>query len=178
MTLSNTLTASSNGLGTLSRVTLCDILLWIAFAAILIGSWDNKAISAEELGPRVNLEKLEIITSQGIHEFSVEVMRDDLQRQRGLMFRRFLARDRGMLFDFEIERPVMMWMKNTYFPLDMVFIGRSGTVVGVAENAVPLSEKIISSGVPTLAVLELNAGTAAHIGLRTGDSIRHPIFHP
>ena len=103
-------------------------------------------------------------------------MRNGLQRERGLMFRRFLDENRGMLFDFETERPVMMWMKNTYLPLDMVFIGRSGKVVGIAENAVPLSEKVISSGVSTFAVLEVNAGTAARIGLRIGDSIHHPIF--
>ena len=103
-------------------------------------------------------------------------MRTEPARERGLMFRRFLAPDRGMLFDFEIERPVMMWMKNTYLPLDMVFLDRSGRVVGLAENTVPQSEKIIPSGAPAYGVLELNAGTAARIGLKIGDFARHPMF--
>jgi len=126
--------------------------------------------------PQGRLETLEIVTASGTHEFAVEVMRSEPQRERGLMFRRFLPRGRGMLFDFEIERPVMMWMKNTFLPLDMIFIGRAGKVVGLAENTEPLSEKIISSGAPAYAVLEVNAGTAARIDLRIGDSVHHPLF--
>ena len=96
----------------------------------------------EALAPRqAGIEKLEIVTANGPHEFSVEVMRSEPQRERGLMFRRYLPQNRGMLFDFGVERPVMMWMKNTYLPLDMIFIGRNGKVVGLAENAEPLSTK-------------------------------------
>ncbi len=126
--------------------------------------------------PQGNLEKLEIVTASGTHEFSVEVVRGGPQRERGLMFRRFLPQERGMLFNFAAERPVTMWMKNTYLPLDMVFIGRSGKVVGLAENTDPLSEKVIPSGAPAYAVLEINAGAAARIGLRIGDLVRHPLF--
>lgn len=126
--------------------------------------------------PHSGLEKLEIITATGTHEFSVEVMRSEAQRERGLMFRRYLPKDRGMLFDFGTERPVMMWMKNTFLPLDMIFIARSGTVVGLAENTEPMSENIIPSGAPAYGVLEVNAGTAARIGLKIGDSVRHPAF--
>ena len=92
------------------------------------------------------------------------------------MFRRYLPENRGMLFDFGVERPVTMWMKNTYLPLDMIFIGWTGKVVGLAENTEPLSEKIIPSGAPARGVLEVNAGTAARIGLKIGDSVRHPLF--
>jgi uncharacterized membrane protein (UPF0127 family) len=123
------------------------------------------------------LETLEIVTAGGAHEFSVEVMRTDQQRERGLMFRRFLPPDRGMLFDFGTERPIMMWMKNTYLPLDMIFIARTGKVVGLAENAEPLSEKIIPSRAPAFGVLEVNAGTIAKIGVKIGDSVRHPLFN-
>ncbi len=122
------------------------------------------------------LEKLEIVTASGPHEFSVEVMRTPAELEHGLMFRRFLPPDRGMLFDFKTEKPVMMWMKNTYLPLDMVFIAKSGRVVGIAENTEPFSEKIIPSGGPTYGVLEVNAGTAAKIGLKAGDEVRHPLF--
>ena len=122
------------------------------------------------------LEALEIVTASGSHQFSVEVMRDDSQRARGLMYRRSMPQDRGMLFDFKREEPVSMWMKNTYLSLDMVFVDRSGRVINVAENTEPLSERIIPSGAPAYAVLELNAGSARRIGLKAGDRLRHSIF--
>lgn len=117
-------------------------------------------------------EPLTIVTASGPHKFAVEVMRTDAQRERGLMFRRFLPQDRGMLFDFKTEQPVMMWMKNTYIPLDMIFIAKSGRVAGIAADAEPLSEHIIPSGAPVVAVLEVNAGTAAKIKLKIGDKVR------
>ncbi|ACK49522.1 protein of unknown function DUF192 [Methylocella silvestris BL2] len=124
------------------------------------------------------LESLEIVTPTGPHAFLVEVMRTEAGRERGLMYRRAMAQDRGMLFDFGVEQPIQMWMKNTYLPLDMIFISRSGKVVGVAENAEPLSETIIPSGAPAYGVLELNAGAAAKIGVKIGDSVRHAMFAP
>jgi uncharacterized membrane protein (UPF0127 family) len=84
--------------------------------------------------------------------------------------------DRGMLFDFKTEQPVMMWMKNTYLPLDMIFISRDGHVSHVAENAEPLSERIISSNGAVYAVLEVNAGTAAKLGIKPGDRVEHVLF--
>jgi uncharacterized membrane protein (UPF0127 family) len=122
------------------------------------------------------LEKLELVTAAGVKTFQVEVMRTESDRARGLMFRRYMPEDRGMLFDFRIEQPVMMWMKNTYLPLDMIFISRAGKVVSIAKDAEPMSETIIPSGAPAYAVLELNAGAAARIGLKTGDQVRHAIF--
>jgi uncharacterized membrane protein (UPF0127 family) len=122
------------------------------------------------------LETLEIVTASGVKTFQVEVMRTESERARGLMFRRYMPEDRGMLFDFKIEQPVMMWMKNTYLPLDMIFVSRAGKVVSIARDAEPMSETIIPSGGPAYAVLELNAGAAARIGLKAGDQLRHPIF--
>jgi len=121
-------------------------------------------------------EPLTITTASGPHAFSAEVMRTDEQRARGLMFRRYMPADRGMLFDFKEEQPVMMWMKNTYLPLDMVFISRNGTVINVAENTEPMSERTIPSAGPAYAVLEVNAGTARRIGLKKGDKVSHPMF--
>jgi uncharacterized membrane protein (UPF0127 family) len=136
----------------------------------------NLPLGVQAFAQVQTLEKLEIVTATGTHEFSVEVMRTPAELERGLMFRRFLPLDRGMLFDFKTEKPVMMWMKNTYLPLDMIFIARSGRVVGLAENTEPFSEKIIPSGAPTYSVLEVNAGTVAKIGLKVGDEVRHPMF--
>jgi uncharacterized membrane protein (UPF0127 family) len=81
-----------------------------------------------------------------------------------------------MLFDFHEEIPIMMWMKNTYIPLDMVFVSRTGTVTAIAADTVPLSEATISSEGPAYAVIELNAGAASKIGLKLGDEVRHPAF--
>ena len=122
------------------------------------------------------LEGLDIVTASGPHHLNVEVMRTDAGREKGLMFRRAMPSDRGMLFDFKADQPVMMWMKNTYLPLDMVFISRDGKVVNVAENAEPLSEAIIASDGPVFAVLEINAGEAGEFGVKPGDEVRHPMF--
>ena len=140
------------------------------FLAVLLAL--SPAASAQEAA----LEPLEIVTGSGTHRFSVEVMRTDEQRARGLMHRRFMPEDRGMLFDFKREEPVAMWMKSTYLSLDMVFIDKSGKVVNIAENTEPLSERIIPSAGPVLAVLELNAGSARRMGLKAGDRLRHPLF--
>jgi uncharacterized membrane protein (UPF0127 family) len=123
-------------------------------------------------------DRLEIVTSTGVHAFSVELARNDAEREKGLMYRRFMPADRGMLFDFKREEPVMFWMKNTYIPLDMIFISRNGTVTSVAADAEPLSERLIPSGGPCYGVLELNGGVAASIAIKPGDKIRHPIFQP
>ena len=128
--------------------------------------------------PAQTLDKLEIVTASGVHAFSVELASNDAQREKGLMYRRYMPADRGMLFDFKREAPVTFWMKNTYIPLDMIFISRAGKVTDVAANAEPLSERLIPSGGPCYAVLEVNAGVAASIGLKAGDTVRHTIFSP
>ena len=76
----------------------------------------------------------------------------------------------------ERPAPATMWMKNTYLSLDMVFIRSDGSIARIAADTEPLSTKVISSGEPVLAVLELNAGTAAKLGLRAGDRVEHPMF--
>ncbi|MEO8812338.1 MAG: DUF192 domain-containing protein [Caulobacteraceae bacterium] len=124
------------------------------------------------------VEPLEIVTTTGAHRFKVEVARTDASRERGLMFRKSLAADRGMLFDFRTPRPVAFWMKNTLIPLDMVFIGADGRIVRVAERATPLSETPIPSGGDVLGVLELRGGRAAQIDARPGDRVRQSMFPP
>jgi len=122
------------------------------------------------------LQKLEIATATGVHKFEVEIASDEASRAAGLMNRRYMAADHGMLFEFDRDEPQTFWMKNTYIPLDMIFISRAGTVTHVVTNAEPLSERVIPSGPPCAAVLELNGGTAAAIGLKIGDRVRHPFF--
>lgn len=125
-----------------------------------------------------NLEKLTLVTASGRHDFQVEVMRTPDERAKGLMFRRFLPADRGMLFDFQRVEPVAMWMQNTYIPLDMIFIRADGSVARIAERTEPLSTRTIPSGGPVLSVLELNGGIAEKIGLKPGDKVEHGLFKP
>ena len=122
------------------------------------------------------LEPLRIATASGAHDFQVEIVADDHSREIGLMNRRYMAADHGMLFEFPKDGPQAFWMKNTYIPLDMIFISRAGVVTNIVANAEPLSETIIPSGPPCAAVLELNGGVAAKIGLKVGDRVAHPFF--
>jgi uncharacterized protein len=123
------------------------------------------------------LEALSIATQDGQrHSFQVEVARNDADRAQGLMYRRSMPANQGMLFDFGRVEPVSMWMQNTYLPLDMLFVRQDGTIARIAANTEPLSTRTIPSGEPVLAVLELNAGTAARLGIKPGDRIEHPLF--
>jgi uncharacterized membrane protein (UPF0127 family) len=81
-----------------------------------------------------------------------------------------------MLFDFARDSEVSMWMKNTLISLDMIFITRDGRIHRIAENTEPLSERIIPSGGPVRAVLEVIGGTARKLGLAAGDRVAHPMF--
>jgi hypothetical protein len=82
-----------------------------------------------------------------------------------------------MLFDFGHDQDVSMWMKNTYIPLDMLFIQSDGRISHIAENTEPLSERIISSGGPVRAVLEVIGGTARKLGIAPGDRVASAMFH-
>jgi uncharacterized membrane protein (UPF0127 family) len=119
---------------------------------------------------------LEIASKTGVHSFSVEVVDNDADRAKGLMFRRSLPEGTGMLFDFKTEQDVAFWMQNTYIPLDMIFIRGDGRILRIAENTEPMSTKQVPSGGKVLAVLEVIAGTARKLGIATGDRVAHPIF--
>ena len=124
------------------------------------------------------VETLEIVTADGTHSVQDEIPKDDLARERGLMYRRFMPPEHGMLFEFEHEGRQSFWMRNTYIPLDMIFISKTGVVTNIVAKAEPLSERIIPSGPPCAAVLELNGGAAAAMGMQVGDRVRHPFFRP
>ena len=122
------------------------------------------------------LQPLEIAGKSGVHVFAVELASTPQEQATGLMFRRELPEGRGMLFDFHRDQPTSFWMKNTYIPLDMIFIRGDGRILRIAENTVPLSETLIPSGGPVRAVLEVIAGTAKRLGIAPGDRVGHPIF--
>jgi uncharacterized protein len=122
------------------------------------------------------LQTLEIASKSGVHTFAVELVENDADRAKGLMYRKELPEGRGMLFDFHREQEVSFWMQNTYIPLDMLFIRADGRILRIAENTEPLSTRMVPSGGPVRAVLEVIGGTARKLGLAPGDRVAHPIF--
>lgn len=126
--------------------------------------------------PVGKLDAMEIATRKGVVVLEVEVARTPQQRETGLMFRKSMPERQGMLFDFDTPQPVYMWMKNTYIPLDMVFIRNNGTIARIEAMTTPFSEATISSGEPVRAVLELNGGAAQRLGIAAGDRVSTTLF--
>ena len=133
-------------------------------------------VIAQPTGRAADADTLEIVSKTGVHVFAVELAVSDEQRTRGLMFRRALPEGQGMLFKFEPDQVIQMWMHNTYIPLDMIFIRSDGRILRIAENTKPESDNIISSGAPARGVLEVIAGTARKLGIAPGDRVAHPWF--
>ena len=121
--------------------------------------------------------ELTIKSGETLHSFTVEIADTDDLRRLGLMNRETLDENAGMLFDYEQSQSVNMWMKNTLLSLDMLFIDEAGQVLGIARNAAPHSERRIGIGAPVRAVLELNAGSAAKLGINPGDTVVHTLFN-
>jgi uncharacterized membrane protein (UPF0127 family) len=118
--------------------------------------------------------ELTVITAGGPQKFTIELALSDAQMEQGLMFRRNLAPDAGMLFDFKRPTLVTMWMKNTFIPLDMLFLDERGQIVDIHERAVPQSLNIIAAKGAARYVIELNGGTVARLGIKTGDKATSP----
>jgi uncharacterized membrane protein (UPF0127 family) len=119
-------------------------------------------------------QPLTIATASGTHSFTVELALTPAQQSQGLMFRQSMAADAGMLFVFPEEREQAFWMRNTYIPLDMIFIKADGSILSIAERTVPLKDDAVPSRGPALAVLELNGGTSARLGIKPGDKVTTP----
>ncbi len=129
--------------------------------------------------PTLPTEQISIVTGNGkANPFTVELALTPGQQQTGEMFRTSVPADGGMLFVWPQPHEVQMWMKNTLVPLDMLFIEADGTIRSINDQAVPQSLRIIDSGGPVAATLELAGGTAARLGITTGDKVIGPQFHP
>lgn len=126
--------------------------------------------------PAFETTTITVATRNSRTRFHVEVAISPQQRIRGLQHRTSLADDAGMLFLFAPPERVAMWMKDTLIALDIIFVAADGRVVGIHENAEPLSLAPIRSPEAVRAVLEVNAGTARRLGLRNGDRLWHPLF--
>lgn len=142
-------------------------------AGLLAGALPTGAALAQ---PKPTLEIVEIVTARGRTRFTVEIAATPAQQQRGLMFRKALAPDRGMLFTYARPQPAAFWMKNTLIPLDILYIAANGRVLSIARNAQPHSQTPIPSGGPVLGVLEIAGGRAAQLGVLPGDRVLHRIF--
>ncbi len=140
-------------------------LVWLALFVVL----SSRVIAADGAGPALKVE-----TAKGVRAFQVELATSPSQQAMGLMFRRSLAPNAGMLFVYPAGTRVTMWMKNTLIPLDMVFIASDDRISHIVERTVPESTELIGSDGPVRAVLELNAGTVSRLGIKVGDRVDHP----
>lgn len=134
--------------------------------------------AAEQQAPVQQLRTipLTIVTNDGKrHGYTVEVARTSDEQARGLMYRRSMPKDAGMIFPFAAPRPATFWMHNTYIPLDMVFLLADGRIESILADVPPLNEAQRSSLGPVAAVLELNAGEAARIGATPGDLVEYDL---
>ncbi len=149
------------------------VLVYI-FASALVFNADNSI--AGEVDTNTRMTTISADTAVGRVSWKIELADSNASRQTGLMNRQKMAAKSGMLFDFSRSKGVHMWMKNTYIPLDMVFIRNDGVVSSVANNTVPHSLQVISSLEPVRYVLEINAGEAEKFGLKSGVALSHPWF--
>ncbi len=149
------------------------------FCAIALSLLPGLALAQDtsKAQPELPKEKLVIVTKDGKrHDFNVEMALNEAQQTVGLMFRKSVAPDGGMLFVWDGVRDSTMWMRNTVSSLDMVFINADGTIRRVVENTVPESLAIIESHGPVKATLELAAGTAKRLDIHAGDKVEQQVF--
>lgn len=130
----------------------------------------DSAAAAAQLSP------MTIHTGKGPVHLQVEIANTPSLRAQGLMFRKSMPRNHGMLFDFEYEHEILMWMKNTPLPLDMIFINRAGHVMSIIRNTKPFSLEVISSGGRAWAVLEINGGSADRLFIKPGNRVEHSLI--
>jgi len=117
-----------------------------------------------------NLSLLDSINTI-IKEIQIEIADNDFERQTGLMYRKKMDTDKGMLFVFEKSEIKSFYMKNTYIPLDIIYIDSNKTIINIVKNAEPLNETSLYSDAPATYVLEVNAGLSEKLSIKKGDKI-------
>jgi uncharacterized membrane protein (UPF0127 family) len=149
-------------------------LTGFVLACVVINGIGVARADNEITGPQKPLatETLTIVNQHGKRfTFKVEQAMTPRQQEIGLMFRKTIAADEGMIFPWNPPQVSEMWMKNTLAPLDMVFIGPHGTIRHIANQTVPESLRVISSHVPVAATLELQGGITAKDDIDVGDKV-------
>jgi len=147
-------------------------LLLFTAALFLLASGDCKNNSTEEGGPQKKTPAVILENKKGDKwEVKVEIARTEAEKRKGLMFRKNLAEDHGMLFVYDDAKVRVFWMKNTYIPLDMIFIGPDKRIAGIVENAAPETRTPRKINKPSQFVLEVKGGQADKHGLGPGDRV-------
>lgn len=147
-------------------------LVVVVAAATAFGAAADEGGTPNTAQPKLRTVPLTITAPNGTaHRFTVELAVTPREQEIGLMFRRSVPADSGMLFTWSRPQVSQMWMMNTLVPLDMVFIDANNRVDSVAENTVPRSLAVIASSGPVVATLELAAGTTAKLGINVGDRV-------
>lgn len=165
----------------LAVVVIAAVGLGLAFATLHVPS---RADEIKQAGPPVAqdtllVEKLAIETADGKkHVFDVEIARTPAEHSYGLMNRKSMGMNYGMLFLFPVEAERSFWMRNTLIPLDMIFIREDGAIHSIHDSAIPHDLTPIYSKGPALAVLEINGGRAAALGIKPGDRVIYRTFKP
>ena len=145
---------------------------------LLLGVFACTAIARADADTDTKFEPLVIQTAAGKRvEYEVEIADTIESRRTGLMYRKEMASNRGMLLDFGRPEKVAIWMKNTYLPLDIIYIDAEGVITRIVPDAVPLSTATMPSETRVRAVLELNAGQAAYHDFEAGDHVIHRAFN-
>ena len=116
-------------------------------------------------------EKIEVIIYNKNITFNVEVAKTIEERRNGLMYRKKLLNNEGMLFIFPSEKIIKLWMKNTYIPLDVIFISENKVIVDIKKNMEKLTETIVKSKVKSRYALEFNAGLINKLDIKIGDKV-------
>ncbi len=124
----------------------------------------------------LDIQTVEILTRAGRAKFTVEIADTPEANAKGLMFRRSLKTGHGMLFLYPSPQEITMWMRNTYIPLDMIFIRSDGRIHRIVAQTEPFSEEHINSDGDVTAVLEIGGGEAARLGIAEGDRLFHRHF--
>ena len=158
----------SNILWTVAAMCLAAVLVWMSM---------HKAPQHHEPLITFTRSQLQIERADGSKiDFDVEVAKTDEQQERGLMFRKNLAPNAGMIFIWPEDQVINMWMKNTEIPLDMLFVAHDGKIVKVLANTVPFDLTNLSSDQPVRAVIEIGGGGADRQNIRVGDRINASEF--
>ena len=135
------------------------------------------AVLSLNVPAQADLEPLTIRTADGREiNYQVEIANTDASRRRGLMYRKEMPSNHGMLLDFGAPSKVSIWMKNTFLPLDIIYIDEDGVIAKIVTGATPMTTALMNSDTRVRAVLELNAGQVDYHGVAAGDMVEHPAF--
>jgi uncharacterized membrane protein (UPF0127 family) len=148
----------------------------VSRSSLVVAALAASVLSSAASAASLPVTTIIIDTDHGPAKFKVEVAGDEPSQRLGLMYRKSMAPDAGMLFDFHASQIETFWMKNTVLPLDLIFIRANGSISSIAPSAVPYSESPIPSSEPVRAVLEINGGRAAALGIEPDQHVHNGIF--